>query len=102
MQIRTRKAHNDLEQLTQEGPADGGPSAAADDHRNVTVSHGIHRGRFPVGGMSVAAARRILGPLINIDDEAVAVVNGTPVEEDTIISEQITMLSFVKPSSIRG
>jgi hypothetical protein len=52
--------------------------------------------------MSVAEARRILTPLINIDATSVAVINGTPVQEDTIISEQVTMLSFVKPSSIRG
>ena len=101
MQVRTRNAQQDLQQITMldEGAADQAPS---EDRRNIVVSHGIHRGRFPIGGMSVAAARRILAPLINIDAEAIAVINGTPVTEDTIVNDQVTMLSFVKPSSIRG
>jgi hypothetical protein len=102
MQVRLHKPQNELRQTTLPGEDAANNTSATADHRNVVVSHGIHRGRFPVGGMSVAAARRILGPLINIDNEAVAVINGAPVEEETIIDEHITMLSFVKPSSIRG
>ena len=72
------------------------------DARNVLVTHGIHRGRFPVGGMLVREARQILQNLINIDPGAVPVINGTPVTEDQTISGNVTMLSFVKPSSIKG
>ena len=72
------------------------------DTRNVLVSHGIHRGRFPVGGMLISEARQILQKLINIDPSAVPVINGRPVTEDQTIGEHVTMLSFVKPSSIKG
>lgn len=102
MQLRTRKPLDELEQTTTSDRAAVDESSSSADRRNVVVSHGIHRGRFPVGSMSVAEARQLLAPLINIDATAVAVINGTPVQEDTIISEQVTMLSFVKPSSIRG
>ncbi len=102
MQLHTRRPLEDeLEQTTFPGDA-ASESRAEEDHRNVVVSHGIHRGRFPVGGMSVADARRLLGPLINIDSEAVAVIDGSPVADETMINANVTMVSFVKPSSIRG
>ena len=72
------------------------------DTRNVLVTHGIHRGRFPVGKMTIREARQVLEKLINIDPDAVPVINGSPVEEEQIIGENVTTLSFVKPSSIKG
>lgn len=71
--------------------------------RHVLVNYGIHRGRFPVGGMQIREAREVLRRLLNIDPSAVAVVNGTPiVDEDQVIDERVAMLHFVKPSSIKG
>ncbi len=74
----------------------------ASDGSNVLVSYGIHRGRFPVGGMTISAAREVLQRLINIDESAVAVINGVPVDESETISQDVSMLSFVKPSSLKG
>ena len=64
------------------------PDRAGSDESSVLVSSGIHRGRFPVGGMTVRAARRVLGPMINIDPSAVAVINGQIVDEDTVLERQ--------------
>ncbi|NUQ64547.1 MAG: hypothetical protein HUU20_18940 [Pirellulales bacterium] len=82
----------------------GGSSDAstAVDSRNIVVTSGIHRGRFPIGGLRVREARAVLASLMNIDPSAVAVINGRAVGEDEIISENITMVAFVKPSAIKG
>ena len=79
-----------------------GATGSSRDESSVLVSSGIHRGRFPVGGMTVRAARRVLGPMINIDPSAVAVINGQIVDEDTMLEGSLGMLSFVKPSSLKG
>jgi hypothetical protein len=70
--------------------------------RSVLVSHGIHRGHFPVAGLHIRDARQTLARLLNIDPASVPVINGRVVDEDTIIGEDIAMLSFVKPSALRG
>jgi hypothetical protein len=79
-----------------------GAPPSSDNGSSVLVSSGIHRGRFPVAGMSVGAARRVLAPLINIDPAAVAVINGQIVDDDTVLEGDLGMLSFVKPSSLKG
>ena len=94
---------SDSQLRTADGTSASGPDVpAANEIRNILVSHGIHGGRFPIGGLTVRDARRLLTPLINIDAEAIAVINGSPVTEETTIDNHVTMLSFVKPSSIRG
>mgnify|MGYP001765288305 CR=1 FL=1 len=50
--------------------------------------------------MSVRDARQVLSKLLNIDPNAVAVVNGRTVDDDATINQDVTMLSFVKPASI--
>jgi len=79
-------------------PADNTPVAS----KNVTCSYGIHRGNFPIAGMKVKDARRVLRKLIKVDDSAAAVINGSVVDEDETISSETTMLSFVKPSAVKG
>ena len=76
------------------------PPAGAE--RSVLVQHGIHTGHFPVGGLRVREARQTLAGLLNIDPQAVAVVNGQIVDENTVISDAVKMLSFVKPSAVKG
>ncbi|HVS35719.1 MAG TPA: hypothetical protein VMS17_09055 [Gemmataceae bacterium] len=76
------------------------PPAGAE--RSVLVQHGIHTGHFPVGGLRVREARQTLAGLLNIDPQAVAVINGQVVSEDTVINDTIKMLSFVKPSAVKG
>ena len=51
---------------------------------------------------SPARAGLVLTTLLNIDPQAVAVVNGQVVPEDTVIQEHTNLLSFVKPSAIKG
>jgi hypothetical protein len=70
--------------------------------RAVLVQHGIHSGHFPVAGLTVAEARQTLRGLLNIDPQAVAVISGRIVPEDTIIRSDTGMLSFVKPSAVKG
>ena len=90
--------------VAKEGAA--GEECATPERANgsVVVHHGIHSGRFPVAGMTVAQARRTLAPLINIDPDAVAVINGYEVEDEATrtITSQDQLLSFVKRTSIRG
>jgi hypothetical protein len=100
LSFRERERHRTAE--PQANAPQFGTSSSATDSRNVLVSSGIHRGRFPIGGMSVRQARRVLAPLINIDATAVAVINGRAVDEETMLDGQIGMLSFVKPSSLKG
>jgi len=71
-------------------------------HRNVLVTHGIHRGHFPVGGMRVRDARRVLERLIHVDPGAIAVIGGNRVGDEDVIGEDVTLLSFIKPSSLKG
>ena len=101
MQLKTRKRTQPKQHQQQLAPG-----AAADpeinDGDNVLVSYGIHRGRFPVGGLTVRQARDMLRRLLRIHPTAVAVINGNRVDEDEVISENVSMLSFVKPSSIKG
>lgn len=82
-------------------PDDAGPQTRTDSG-NVVVSYGIHRGRYPIVGMRVREARQVLQKLINIDPSAVPVIAGFPVDEEQVISEDISMLSFVKPSAMKG
>jgi hypothetical protein len=70
--------------------------------RSVLVQHGIHSGHFPVAGLRIREVRQTLSHLLNIDPRAVAVINGQVVSEDTVIHENTNLLSFVKPSAIKG
>lgn len=70
--------------------------------RSVVVQHGIHRGHFPVAGLRIRDARQTLTSLMNIDPQAVAVIDGQVVDEETVISDAVSMLSFVKPSAVKG
>ena len=83
-----------------QGPAPSGPHGAVE--RAVFCQHSIHDGHFPVAGLTVAEARRTLGPLLHIHPEAAAVINGQIVDEDDVIGENVEMLSFVKPSAVKG
>ena len=82
-------------------PADGAPEPCRTE-RSVLVTHGIHSGSFPVTGLPIREARRTLTPLLNIDPQAVAVINGQIVSEDHVIGPEVSLLSFVKPSAIKG
>jgi hypothetical protein len=76
------------------------PRAVAE--RSVRVQHGIHSGQFPVAGLRVGEARQTLTRLLNVDPQAVAVINGQVVGEDHVIGDDVALLTFVKPSAIKG
>jgi len=92
--------------LQPELPLGDSPSAVVSNDtagRGVLVNYGIHRGSFPIAGMRLRDAREVLSRLMNIDPSAVAVVNGTPIVDDqTVIGDDVHVLHFVKPSSIKG
>jgi hypothetical protein len=90
-----------IDPVTLGGAGDGDPRPTVDS-TNVTVSYGIHHGRYPIRGMTVREARQALERLINIDPGAIAVINGAPAAEDLQIAGNISMLSFVKPSAVKG
>jgi hypothetical protein len=104
MDLDIRRLGSELERsepVSLGASGDDEPQARLDS-TNVTVSYGIHHGRYPIGGMTVGDARRALQRLINIDPGAVAVINGAPVDENQRITADVTMLSFVKPSAMKG
>jgi hypothetical protein len=104
MDLQLRRRGQELQRADPDFTGDAGDSEPqpATDNTNVAVSYGIHQGRYPIGGMTVREARRALQRPLNIDDSAVAVINGAPVAEDQQISADVTMLSFVKPSAMKG
>jgi hypothetical protein len=110
MSLKIKRPSPQQEEPSVHPPAFGGVPAVASEsstaptvsERSVAVQHGIHRGQFPVGGLRVREARETLHSLMNIDPQAVAVIDGQIVDEDTVIGQDVTMLSFVKPSAVKG
>jgi hypothetical protein len=90
-----------IEPATLGEPGDNDPQPRVDT-ANVHVSYGVHHGRYPIGGMTIGQARQTLTPLINIDPTAIAVIGGQPVPDEHRIGSDISMLTFVKPSSMKG
>jgi hypothetical protein len=97
---RRRQLHliPDLETPSTTFGGTGSESPAA----SVLVSSGIHRGHYPIAGLTVRAARRLLASHLSIDPAAVAVINGQIVDDDTVLNAEQGLLSFVKPSSLKG
>jgi hypothetical protein len=90
-----------IEPATLGNPGDNDSQPPADS-ANVTVSYGVHHGRYPISGMTVGEARQTLARLINIDPTAIAVIGGSPVPEEMRIDADVSMLAFVKPSAMKG
>lgn len=86
----------------KDDPVAAPEAATATLSKNITCSYGIHRGNFPIAGMKGKDARVVLKKLIKCDDAAVMVINGEVFDENNIISESVTMVSFVKPSAVKG
>ncbi len=76
-----------------EGDGVGGP---------VTVFHGVYTEQLPVGELSVREVRqRFSDRLGGIDPNAIAVVDGNEVGDDTILHEG-ERLSFTRPAGEKG
>ena len=71
---------------------------------SILVHHGIHSGTYPVVGMTLAQARAILTPIMNIDPAAIATIDGYPIadEQSRAITTTDELLSFVKESAAKG
>jgi hypothetical protein len=86
------------------GPAPFGDEFAggtAVAERRVDVVSGVHAHSLPLVGMTVAQVRSELAERMNIDPAAMAVVDGNPAAEDTVLAEGQT-LNFVKHSGEKG
>ena len=81
-------------------PPAGQPAAPAS--LGVYCRHGIHDGHFPLAGITVGEARRLLGPLLHLDPKAVAVINGQIVGDDHVIGPNVAAINFMKESMVKG
>ena len=88
------------------GPGHGGDdfesgSATAVAEGRVEVVHGVYAHSLPLVGMTIGQARAELAERMNIDPAAIAVVDGTPVAEDAVLTEG-QVLTFVKHAGEKG
>jgi hypothetical protein len=68
---------------------------------NVDVVHGVYAHSMPLGGMRVRDARAELEERMNIDPDAVALIDGQEVDEETVLAEGQT-LNFIKHAGEKG
>ncbi len=96
-----------LEKVVHEGlytgPAgdDCAGTATATRFGRVDVIHGVYAHSLPLAGMTVRQARTELEERMNIDPEAVAVVDGSETLEDTVLREG-QVLNFLTPAGEKG
>lgn len=86
------------------GPAPFQDEFAATSPRRdgrVDVIHGVYAHSLPLAGLTIRQARSELQERMNIATDAVAVVDGTEANEDTILREG-QVLNFVKPAGEKG
>jgi hypothetical protein len=87
------------------GPApysdDFGSTATLPRTGRVDVIHGVYAHSLPLAGRTIAEARKELEDRMNIAPEAVAVVDGTEVDEEEILREN-QVLNFMSPAGEKG
>ena len=93
-------------QNLQLGPAGGSDDfasggTATENGGLVEVIHGVYAHSLPLAGMTVRQARAELEERMNLAPDALAVVDGNEVDEDTTITEG-QVLNFVKHSGEKG
>ena len=103
IQERARVEHPVLGQVSQRSE-EAGDCPEPRETESVLVSYGIHSGKHPVVGKTVAQAREDLRHEMNIDPGAIAIINGYKVEDESsrVISSVDELLAFVKETSVRG
>ncbi len=67
----------------------------------VKVTYGIHKMEAALEGKRVAEVRGAISESLNIDPRAMAVVNGSEVDEDHVLAEG-DHLEFVRLSGSKG
>ena len=68
---------------------------------NVSVVHGCYSHSLPLGGMTVREARAELDERMNIDPDAMALIDGNDAAEDAVLTEG-QVLTFVKHAGEKG
>ncbi len=89
------------EKLTTGPTAFGDDFAAAPKTGRVEVIHGVYAHSLPLAGMTVEQARAELEDRMNIDPEAVAVIDGVEATADAVIREG-QVLNFVTLAGEKG
>jgi hypothetical protein len=97
---------NERERMNDFSP---GPDPFSDDFAatatatqgSVDVIHGVYAHSLPLAGMTVRQARGELQERMNIDPDAIAIVDGNEVDEDTVLAEN-QVLNFVKHAGEKG
>src|SRR5262249_43084789 len=84
------------------GPTPFGDEFATEERTGrVDVIHGVYAHSLPLAGMTVRQARLELEERMNIDPDALAVVDGIETDEDTVLQEG-QVLNFVKLAGEKG
>jgi len=72
-----------------------------DSDLGIQVSCGISSASFQVAGQDIITTRQLLTPVLNIEPEAVALVNGKEVKNDYVLNTS-DRLEFVKKAGEKG
>ncbi len=95
------------ETRARERPGGIGPDGAdtsdfaAQPLGNVTIAHGVYRMDVPITEMSVAELRRRMIDQLDIHPEAVAMLDGQRVDDDTTVRAG-QRLTFVRRAGEKG
>ncbi len=72
-----------------------------DSELGIQVSCGISSASFQVAGQDINTTRKLLTPVLNIEPDAVALVNGREVKSDYVLKNS-DRLEFVKKAGEKG
>ena len=86
--------------LTGPGPDDD-DVVVGGSRGDVNVSHGVYSHTHPLAGMTVRQARSALAERMNLSPDAVALVDGQEVGDDTVLLEGATLM-FVRDDGEKG
>lgn len=82
-------------------PSGDSDTELADPDLSVTAICGANCETFQLAGQTVASSRSFLGPILNIEPDATALVNGSEAEEDYRLQKN-DQLEFVKKAGEKG
>jgi hypothetical protein len=68
---------------------------------NVTVMSGSSSREFPVARQMVGDVRRLLRAVLNVADDAIALINGAEAGEDAVLAAN-DRLEFVRRAGMKG
>jgi hypothetical protein len=67
----------------------------------VDVIHGVYAHSLPLAGKTIKQARKELEVRMNIDPQAMAVIDGLETREDVVLREG-QVLNFISPAGEKG